>query len=426
MSDTFYEGSFRAETVLMQTIAQNKDENLLMTTRPAWLITREYKDLLKLWKLKKECMENYLFCLRYVQENSIDISITTLDTVFKIPIKEDVKEAMHILEDMYLRRKVVKIARDMMEGIVLKNPAAVAVEAYTELLMIRFSEEKYKKLGDSIDDEKIDILDLGMEELEDLCIGRQEVLTIGGDSGNHKTNFCLKILIEALKHNYVEKNNTSFTVQFFSKEMNWRQVKNRIISNLFSIPFKKVRYGQFNKPEILKQYKEHFGYFDDHFILHGPEEFNNAEDLAKLITRHCSAIWAVDYLQLLALSQSGDSDSQNSNTIRFMSQIKQLIVATDSLAIPLSQLKKFTDQRISKIPRIEDLEWSGMIKQLSSWIVLLYWPWYYNRATSKEPFFALVEKNRFEEPYKIGYTVKPEFSQFLKSPNPGSLAQFLK
>jgi prephenate dehydrogenase len=60
--------------------------------------------------------------------------------------------------------------------------------------------------------------------------------------------------------------------------------------------------------------------------------------------------------------------------MRTVANLHMLTRTTDSLGILVSQIKKFSEQRISKVPRIEDLEWSGIIGQLASWICLTYWP----------------------------------------------------
>ena len=97
-----------------------------------------------------------------------------------------------------------------------------------------------------------------------------------------------------------------------------------------------------------------------------------------------------------------------------MRSLQALSLATKSVGIILSQVKKGIEYRKIKRPTISDIEWSGLIKQLSSYIFLSYYPgkYYGFDAIGEDKYFLIAEKTRFSETFSYPLRVNPEFGTF--------------
>jgi replicative DNA helicase len=108
-----------------------------------------------------------------------------------------------------------------------------------------------------------------------------------------------------------------------------------------------------------------------------------------------------------------------------MRNLQSLALATKSVGIILSQVKKGIEFRRSKKPTVSDIEWSGLIKQLSSYIFFSYYPGkYYGFDVLKEDeYFLLAEKTRFAENFVYPMIVDQDLGTFKEIESPDERMQ---
>ena len=103
-----------------------------------------------------------------------------------------------------------------------------------------------------------------------------------------------------------------------------------------------------------------------------------------------------------------------------MRNLQSLALATRSVGIVLSQVKKGIEHRKNKKPTISDIEWSGLIKQLSSYIFFSYYPgkYYGFDVMPDDSYFLMAEKTRFAESFVYPMKVNPGLGIFEEINNP--------
>jgi len=405
----------QAEENILKMIVQWQDTVLLSTLNEEWL-TGQRNNLLQVLRTKEECLD-FFYCTQWVEDNNIDVAYPLIFDIFKNTEIDGTKQStLLILEEKYLRRKIMDVGNYIVDNVKKLHPLTVAPLAEERLRELKYVGKEVEKLGDTFEPDTMDLIDCGIDEMESLCLSRQEIMILGGERGHHKTNFALHICASAVEKNVIKLKDESFKVLFLSREMPFKVVKARLISKLFRIPFGDVRRGNYNIKEVHKIFMEKYWYYHENFIVVPPESLRDVEDIAKVILTHKPTIWVLDYMQLLARGIAGKDGDPNSVIAWLATRLKSLAQMTNTLGIAVSTLKKFENQRITHIPRLEDLYSSVEIQYLASWIGLCYWSWFYNRNLNKKPFFVLWEKNRNDEPFTMPIGVEPEFSSFAPIP----------
>jgi replicative DNA helicase len=146
-----------------------------------------------------------------------------------------------------------------------------------------------------------------------------------------------------------------------------------------------------------------------------PDTFHGVGDIARIQMTHRFDIWFLDFIQLLEFSRNISSSSDyNIQVGQNMRNLQSLSLTTKSVGVVLSQVKKGIEYRRTKRPTISDLEWSGLIKQLSAYILFSYYPikYYGERKVSENHYYLLAEKTRFAEGFIYPMLVDPEYGIF--------------
>ena len=407
-----------AELAILQLIAQKKDVTLLSTINQN-LLHGHYSNLLNTLRLKTENLE-YFYCITFCQDNNIDVPLNIIEKVFKGDIRFELEGILKILELKYLQRQMNDVGAYIDKQQMLSvHPLATVAGVQERLSKIKYTGEKIEKLGDNLD--TIDTMDLiysGISQLDSLYLSKQEIMVLGGERGHHKTNFAIHLETSILEHNVITLKNETFKVMFFSREMSFKNLKARLLSKLFRIPFGDIKKGNYNAVEINQIFHEKFWYYHDNFILIRPEQINSVEDVAKYLLQEKPTVWVFDYMQLLArLISEGDV---NATIAWLITKFKSIAQVTNTMGVVVSTLSKFEKGRISKVPKLDDLYSSVEIQYLATWVGLCYWSWFYDRTLLKDPFFVLWEKNRNDEPFTMPLKVIPQYSSF-ESIVPGSV-----
>lgn len=300
------------------------------------------------------------------------------------------------------------------------------IDVHTELIAYfhqnAVKKELIKSLDEDFESENKDLIEFGSTRpaLNKLGALKNTVITIGGDSSHHKTNQLLDILIRALLHNYPK--NPDFKVMLFSGEMSWSRIRDRIFAKMLQIELEKVTRRHVQPHQIVGEFQEKYPALVSNFYLISPSQFRSMSDLNSLVASYKPDVWGLDFLQYFAqMSAGNNAEQQNKNVMEAIAQIKILTEITNSLGIILSQLRKKSEQRLLHFPRMDDLEWSGLTKQISDIVGLCFWPYKINPSTAQMNWYTVSwQKVRDSEPFNEVLWVKPEFCDFMPHPTPNA------
>lgn len=335
--------------------------------------------------------------------------------------EKEVNTCIDIIEEKYRLRSFEKKLIDVHDGMFAGTVEEVQTQLITYFHSTATTKEKLKSLDEDFELTNKDILEFGDARpgLNKLYALRDTVITIGGDSSHHKTNQLLDILIKALLHNY--PTNPNFKVMFFSGEMSWKRIRDRIFAKMLQIDLadvsKRTRTPESMKAEFAEKYPM---LLSDNFILVPPTKFRSVSDLSSLVVRHKPDIWGLDFLQYFAQQSAGNNaEQQNKNVMEAIATIKILAEVTNSLAVVLSQLRKKSEQRLTHFPRIDDLEWSGLTKQISDVVGLCFWPYKIRPDIADLEWYTVSwQKVRDGDPFNEVLKVIPQFCDFKQHPTP--------
>lgn len=335
----------------------------------------------------------------------------------------EVNASIDIIEEKYQLRqiegKLVNIHSTMFE----KSVADIETDLITYFHKYHSNKTEIKSLSEDFEDDNTDLIEFGPSRpaLNKLGVMKSTVMTIGGDSSHQKTNQLIDILVNALVHNYPI--NPDFTVMMFSGEMSWKRIRDRIYAKMLGIEHEKIKSRKnmgMSSREVNDLFNMKFPYFKDHFHLIDPKQFRTVADLSRLVIQYKPDIWGLDFLQYFAqMSAGNNAEQQNKNVMEAIATIKILSEVTNSLAIILSQLRKKSEQRQTHFPRIDDLEWSGLTKQISDIVGMCFWPYKIQQTVDDMRWFTVSwQKVRDAEPFNEVLQSWPEICDFKKHPNP--------
>lgn len=235
------------------------------------------------------------------------------------------------------------------------------------------------------------------------------IISIAGDSGHMKTTLALD---QSFK---MAELNPSLKIGIFSKEMTSESLVKKQISRICGIPMSKIFAQEYDKEYVKKKMMEVPAWRENRVRIINPNSFSGVGDIARIQMTHRFDIWFLDFIQLLEFARAANSSSDYNIQIgQNMRNLQSLALATGSVGIILSQVKKGIEYRKVKRPTISDLEWSGLIKQLSSYIFFSYYPGkYYGFDSIPDNYYYLIaEKTRFSETFVYPMEVNPQLGIF--------------
>jgi replicative DNA helicase len=158
---------------------------------------------------------------------------------------------------------------------------------------------------------------------------------------------------------------------------------------------------------------------NDRIRIINPNSFSGVADIARIQMTHRFDVWFLDFIQLLEFAKAANNSSDYNIQIgQNMRNLQSLALATKSVGIVLSQVKKGIEHRRVMKPTISDIEWSGLIKQLSSYIFFSYYPgkYYGFNAIPEDHYYLVAEKTRFAESFIYPMKVNPGLGTFQELP----------
>jgi len=268
------------------------------------------------------------------------------------------------------------------------------------------------------------IISLGDEFLDSkTSFLKGNITAIAGDTASLKTTSALWFVIKMLIAN------PTYTAIFFEKEV----PINDIITSIISF------FTRVNKSEIIRDKEVGIRAIEQYLNGNHPDgrsaividilsrlklvattEFGSIEDMANYIEAEKPDIFVLDFLtQMFEGTTASDLNIQVMNG---GNKLKRIVHKTGAAGIILCQLKKNTvEQRLLKIPSIDDMEWSGTIKQIAASIFMTFFPKLYYEKSMEEKersyFYLCCKKNRYEQTYEIPFKASPGINRLDKPEN---------
>jgi len=343
------------------------------------------------------------------------IDIIDIENIDVLVTSEEIQSYIEILLDRLQRRKIYALGKDIQDSISKgANAFDTALRAESKIMSLtsRADLDTNQELLERVLEEKPgDVLSSGYKHIDAFIGGyaRGMIITIAGDSGHLKTTFALD------KAFRMAERNPTIKVGIFSKEMLATDLMKKQIARVCGIPTPLIFSQQYDKEFVRKKMMEVEAWRNNRIRIINPNSFHGVNDIAKIQMTYRFDVWFLDFIQLLEFAKSATNSSDYNIQIgQNMRNLQSLALATKSVGVVLSQVKKGIEHRRTMKPTVSDIEWSGLIKQLSSYIFFSYYPgkYYGFEAIPADHYFLIAEKTRFAETFHYPMRVNPGLGTF--------------
>jgi len=225
----------------------------------------------------------------------------------------------------------------------------------------------------------------GISALDDAlyCIGKNELITLGADTGTGKTELALSIA----QHN--AKNGKRVAVYHLEgghkeaiRRMKWRDITAKYYDNYkytkTDMDFKKWMYNKTQSDLLIKLegevYKEYTENYKDNLYLYATDDHFTCDDLMmsllsfhELLTTNLDLdLVIIDHLQYFSLTKS---DNEISEITKILREVKRITEYYNIPIILISHLRK--RGKNAGLPTHEDFYGSGNIAKISTTSVMI-------------------------------------------------------
>ncbi len=338
-----------------------------------------------------------------------------ISDIEELVTENELNSYIEILLDRFQRRRLVAMGENIKEEITRGgDPFEVALSSQSKLMGLtsKAQLETNQELLDQVLKEKPgDILSSGYKSIDNFIGGyaRGMIITIAGDSGHLKTTLALDKAFRMVEAN------PDIKVAIFSKEMLATDLMKKQIARICGIPTASIFSQQYDKEYVRRKMMEVEPWANNRIRIINPNSFSGVADIAKIQMTHRFDVWFLDFIQLLEFARhAGNSSDYNIQIGQNMRNLQALALATHSTGVILSQVRKGVEQRRIMKPTISDIEWSGLIKQLSSYIFFSYYPgkYYGFNTIGADQYYLIAEKTRFAESFHLPMRVDPGLGIF--------------
>lgn len=392
-----------------------RNSELINKIDPEWFYEKKdwvYKIIVTNLKENPKLFDKSLLIDR-LKHSNYNIDFSSLSEIFEVP-SESFEPSLELLKSKYTRFIISEQISILGEMIKVEEPSKIV----NKLLQIAHSLPKFEKetkgILDDLSQENKNLLTIHTSRrpaLERLLPMYGSVIVIAGDSGHHKTNSGIDVLCNALDANISDEN---FRVCFFSKEMEWKQIRDRILSKKLLIPFEKIVKREVNIKELKKEFQDRFPHYISRFKIIPSESINSFSDVAEVLMQQKPNVWVFDYIQLMADEKIIDVNSVvRSAAILFKTYSKIF----NNLCIELAQLRKKGEQRKLQVPTVDDIEYAGSIKHQAECIGLCWWAYKHNNHFDPKVYVTLWKKTRNSGEFNEFLEVNPEYCDMRYSLN---------
>jgi replicative DNA helicase len=233
----------------------------------------------------------------------------------------------------------------------------------------------------------------GFKDLDNMLAGFQksDLIILAARPSMGKTTLALDIARQTAIHHKT-------SVGFFSLEMSAQQLVDRMVASEAGVNSWNLRTGRITSEDDFERIRDAYDRLSQSPIYINDEPGNNIlkmRSVARRLKRENGLdLIIVDYLQLLAPTQTKASDSLVQQVTEISRSLKNLARELDVPVIALSQLSRAVEQRRGK-PRLSDLRDSGSIEQDADVVMFIHRDDKMNE-NSDRPNIAeiLIEKHR--------------------------------
>lgn len=330
------------------------------------------------------------------------------------PFCGDILEYAYCLKDLFLRRELIRVTKQTVDGVLKVEPDSPVME-YIEslerdlygLATTGHTKDGFKTFADTIKESvgmartafthKSGIVGItsGFREMDEQMGGllRSDLIILAGRPSMGKTAFATNIAFNAAKA-FRDGKPGGGKVAFFSLEMSSEQLTTRILSQETKYRSDAIRKGKLAESD-LEDFAEVASSFENVplFIDDTP-----AISVAALRTRARRLmrqsgldLIVIDYLQLLMPNTNKRSENRVQEVSDITRSLKALAKELNVPVIALSQLSRAVEQREDKKPMLSDLRESGSIEQDADVVMFVYRDEYYTsrkkdqKSSSEQP-----------------------------------------
>lgn len=266
---------------------------------------------------------------------------------------EDTKEVVDSAEKMLLN----VTNRDIHTNYIKISDAMSSL--YTELA--RMSEEGTQTQG----------VQTGFPTMDRMFLGLRpgQMIVIGARPGVGKTSFALNLAVQAAEN--------GASVAFFSLEMSWEEIAQRLLSTYSKVPLQNIRSANIKPEEWSELFNATSSLSNLDLMIDDTPGTTVTEVRAKarrMLRDKPNGIVILDYLQLVSPPAGRRADSRATEVSEMSRGIKIMAKELGIPVIALSQLSRKNEDRTGKRgkrPQLSDLRESGSIEQDADIVILL-------------------------------------------------------
>lgn len=335
-------------------------------------------------------------------------SSSLIETIPKLSDFPSEEKIIQDLIDDYIRSKLIYLATyirsDMKKPVETIDVVSLLLDELKSKINVKKSSyDIMSHLNEFFESNKRDYIPLGIRRIDEKIYGmlRGNIFTIAGDTGSMKTTFTLW-----LSSNWAR---SGYKVLYFEKEMPADDVIRRLININCSISNQELLLGLYDKEKIEREMSQ-----IRTLEVVPSTDFETVLDVYKIVERKKPDIFVIDFITQLDYGGQTASDF-NYNLMRGLNVLKILTHKTNSVGVLISQLKKGTiESRSSKIARLDDLEWSAALKQLSAYVGVVFNPSMYYHNVDEDLFYLVFRKVRYGNLFYYPLGVNKELGQFFE------------
>ena len=345
-----------------------------------------------------------------------------------VPSISNVKAYAQIVQEKYLVRQLMGVAKDILQDAGDEPDADLLLEnAEQRIYEIRSGRDSsaLTPLSSSMvetltnlqkisgpDADKYKGIPTGFRLLDTVLtgLGRGDLVILAARPGMGKTSFALNIATRVAMQQKVP-------VAIFSLEMTKEQLTNRILSSEAGIDSQRLRVGEMGDKDwdslwaACDTMSKAKIYIDDTAGITAMEMRSRAR---RLKAEHGLDLIVVDYLQLMQgsgrKSFSGDRQQEVSEISR---SLKALARELDVPVLALSQLSRGVEARQVKRPMLSDLRESGSLEQDADIVAFLYREDYYDKETENKHTELIIAKHRNGPVDTVNLFFHKQFTKFV-------------
>ncbi len=341
-----------------------------------------------------------------------------------VPSTSNVASYCKIVEDKYLLRSLISVARDILDSCTAgaDDPRVLLDLAEQKIFEIRQGREvegltrlseiivtAYDRIQKLSGDDKTQYQGLrtGYSQLDSFISGlnKSDLIVIAGRPGMGKSTLAMNMAAN------VAKKNPNTDICMFSLEMSKEQIATRMLSSEALVPNTQLNSGEISTEEWVKLAAAADVLSQVNIYIDDTAGITVPQMKAKLRRMKNLGMVIIDYLQLM------ESPENHTNRVAEVSEItRQVKLMAKEMNVPvllLSQLNRSVESRQDHRPVPSDLRESGSIEQDADIILFVYRDGVYNKDDPNQSAAeCIIGKNRHGSTGTVNMAYLGEYTLF--------------